>query len=155
MKLSNLYAGLSVLVPLGNSTPEGIYTGISYSFNFVNTPENTAFVKAHKDKYGVVPSDFTVNGYVGIKTLVEGIKKANTLDQEKVIDAMEGITVDTPGGPMTVRKFDHQAELGMFIGVTKKSPEFKDFLILEKLDYIPGSQTITPLEEVKALREKK
>jgi branched-chain amino acid transport system substrate-binding protein len=86
--------------------------------------------------------------------LVEGIKKAKTTDQEKVIDALEGITVETPGGPLTIRKFDHQGEMGMYVGVTKKSPEFSRFLILEKLDYIPGSQIIRPVEEVKALREK-
>ena len=39
------------------------------------------------------------------------------------------------------------------IGV-KKSPDFSRFLILEKLDYIPGSQIIRSVEEVKALREK-
>jgi branched-chain amino acid transport system substrate-binding protein len=154
MKVMCLHGGLSLLGPIGMVMPEGAYVGTNYFFNFVENPENKAFLQAYKDKYGVVPGDYSYLGYTGIKTLVEGIKKAKTTDQEKVIDALEGITIETPGGPLTIRKFDHQGEMGVYVGLTKKSPEFSRFLILEKLDYIPGSQIIRSVEEVKALREK-
>jgi branched-chain amino acid transport system substrate-binding protein len=155
MKALCLHGGLSLLAPIGLAMPEGVYVGTNYFFNFVDTPENTTFVQAYKEKYGIVPSDYAYIGYTGIKTLVEGIKKAKSVDQEKVIDALEGITIDTPGGPLTIRKYDHQGEMGIYVGITKKSPEFSSFLALEKLDYIPGSKIIRPLEEVKALREKR
>ncbi len=147
-------SGLSLLAPTGMMMPEGVYMSTNYFFSFLDTPENKAFVQGYKDKYGTVPADYSYLGYVGIKTLLEGIKRAKTTDQEKVIDALEGITVDTPGGPLTTRKYDHQGEMGFYVAITKKSPQFSGFLILEKLDYIPGSRCMMPVEEVKALREK-
>jgi branched-chain amino acid transport system substrate-binding protein len=155
MKVTTLHAGLPLLTPLGMIMPEGVYVGLNYFFNFVDNPENRAFVQAYKDRHGIVPSDYNNAGYIGIKTLVEGIRKAKTTDQEKVINAIEGATIETPAGPITIRKFDHQAEMCMYMGVTKKSPEFDRFLILEKLEYFPGSRIIRPVEEVKALREKR
>ncbi len=155
MKVMNLHGGLSLLAPIGMLMPEGIYVGANYFFNFVESPENKSFVQAYKDKYGIIPSDYSYLGYTGIKTLIEGIKKAKTIDQEKVIDALEGLTVETPGGPVTIRKFDHQGEMGMYVGITKKSPQFDRFLILDKIEYIAGSRIMRSVEEVKALREKK
>jgi len=155
MKVMNLHGGLSLLAPIGMVMPEGIYVGCNYFFNFVDNPENNSFVQAYRDKYGIIPSDYSYLGYTGIKALLEGIKKAKTTDQEKVIDTLEGITIETPGGPLTIRKFDHQGEMGMYVGVTKKSPQFDRFLILDKVEYVSGSRIIRPVEEVKALREKK
>jgi branched-chain amino acid transport system substrate-binding protein len=155
MKVTTLHAGLPLLAPLGMIMPEGVYVGLNYFFNFVDNPENKAFVQAYKDRHGIVPSDYNLFGYIGTKTLLEGIKKAKTTEQEKVIDAVEGATIESPAGPLTIRKFDHQGEMGIYLGVTKTSPEFSRFLILEKLEYFPGSRIIRPVEEVKALREKK
>jgi len=155
MKVACLHGGLSIMAPMGMAMPEGVYVGTNYFFNFVDNPENKVFVRTYKEKYGSIPGDYSYLGYAAIKTLVEGIKRAKTADQEWVIDALEGITVETPAGALTIRKFDHQGEMGMYVGLTKQSPEFSRFLVLEKLEYIPGSQIIRPVEEVKALREKK
>lgn len=155
MKVMCLHGGLSLLAPIGNLMPEGVYVGSNYFFNFVDNPENKTFVQAYKDKYGIIPSDYSYLGYTGIKTLVAGIRKAKTTDQEKVIDALEGLTVETPGGPVGLRKFDHQGEMGMYVGITKKSPQFGSFLILEKQEYVPGAKIMKSVEEVKAQREKK
>ncbi len=149
-----LHGGLSLLAPMGMAMPEGIYVGANYFFNFVDTQENKDFVQAYKDKYGIIPGDYSYLGYTGIKALLAGIEKAKTTDQEKVIDALEGATIETPGGPVTLRNYDHQGEMGMYVGVTKKSPQFERFLILEKVEHIPGSKIMRPVDEVKALRQK-
>ncbi len=155
MKAVFMHGGLSLLAPSGMVMPEGVYTSVNYFFNFVENPENKAFVQAYKDRNGIIPSDYSNAGYTGIKALLEGIKKAKTTDQEKVIDAMEGMTIDTPGGPLTIRKYDHQGEMNVYVGITKKSPQFDRFLILDQVDFVPGSKIIRPVEEVKALRGEK
>jgi branched-chain amino acid transport system substrate-binding protein len=75
------------------------------------------------------------------------------VDTEKFIDAMEGMTVDSPIGKLTMRDFDHQLMLPMFMGVTKKVPGY-DFLISTDIVTIPAEDAMPPVEEIKKLREK-
>jgi len=143
------------LAPIGNVMPEGVYVGTNYFFNFVDNPENKAFVEGYKKKYNIIPSDYSAAGYTGMKALLEGIKKAKTTDQEKVIDAIAGMTIEVPGGPLTIRKYDQQGEMSMYVGITKKSPDFPNFLILNQVEYVAGTRIIRSVDEVKALRQKK
>ena len=56
-----------------------------------------ARLKAYtKDEYG---SSWAIMGYIAMQCLVEGIKKANSTDTDKVAKAMLGMTFDTPIGP--------------------------------------------------------
>ena len=55
--------------------------------------------------------------------IAEAYKKAESLDTEKFIDALEGLQVQSPAGRIEMRACDHQAILPMYFGVTKLSPE--------------------------------
>ena len=48
--------------------------------------------------------------------LTEAIKKANSVDTDKVAKALLGLTIDTPIGKQTMRGKDHQANRGQFWG---------------------------------------
>jgi branched-chain amino acid transport system substrate-binding protein len=54
--------------------------------------------------------------------LVEGIKKAGSVDSDKVAKALEDLTIDTPFGKQTLRAKDHQADRGQFYGKMAKGP---------------------------------
>ena len=54
--------------------------------------------------------------YVGMQFLVEAIKKAGSVDSDKVSAAMMDLTIDTPIGKQTMRKKDQQANRGEFYG---------------------------------------
>jgi branched-chain amino acid transport system substrate-binding protein len=55
--------------------------------------------------------------------VVEALKKTSgDTSTEKLIAAMEGMTFDTPKGPMTFRKEDHQAMQSMFHFKIKADP---------------------------------
>jgi branched-chain amino acid transport system substrate-binding protein len=136
------------LDPLKDETPEGwIVTG--YPWNAVAIPDHAAFLKAYQAKYNDYPRLGSVVGYSTIKAAAAILAKANVTDSEKLVDAAEGIQVDTPFGPVTFRKSDHQSTLGAFVGKTA----LKDGKgVMVDVSYHDGSQYLPSDEEVKALR---
>ncbi len=77
-------------------------------------PENEMndwLVEQHKAKFnGEVPDLFTPGGMTAALAIVEAIKKTDgDTNADKLIEAMEGMSFDTPKGTMTFREEDHQA----------------------------------------------
>jgi branched-chain amino acid transport system substrate-binding protein len=68
------------------------------------------------------PSTWPVTTYVAMQFLVEAIKKANSVDSDKVSKALLDLTVDAPFGKQTLRASDHQADRGQFYGKMVKGP---------------------------------
>jgi branched-chain amino acid transport system substrate-binding protein len=136
------------LDPLKDETPEGwIVTG--YPWNAVAIPEHAAFLKAYQAKYSDYPRLGSVVGYTTLKAAAAILAKAKSTDSEKLVDAAEGISVDTPFGKVTFRKADHQSTLGAFIGKTA----LKDGKgVMVDVDYRDGAKYLPPESEVKALR---
>jgi branched-chain amino acid transport system substrate-binding protein len=59
-----------------------------------------------------------VVGYAMLKSAAAILAKAHSTDSEKLVDAAEGVSVETPFGPITFRAIDHQSTLGAFVGKT-------------------------------------
>ncbi len=55
-------------------------------------------------------------------------------------------------GKVTMRAYDHQAMLPMFMGVTRKAAGY-DFLIATDIVTIPGKEVMPSIEEIKATRK--
>jgi branched-chain amino acid transport system substrate-binding protein len=68
------------------------------------------------------PSTWPVTTYVAMQFLVEGIKKAGSVDSDKVAKALLDLTIDSPVGKQTLRASDHQADRGQFYGKMEKGP---------------------------------
>lgn len=145
---------LASLRPLGQDAPEGVIGTSNYHFYYPDTPENQAFVKDFKAKFNREPTVGAFYGFITAGFVQKAFEKAGKVDKEKFIDAMEGLTVPSPLGDITLRAFDHQVILPMYMGVTKKSPSY-DFLIASDIVLIPGDETMPTVDEIKALREKK
>ena len=64
----------------------------------------------------IPPGSAFFAGYCSARFLAEAIKKAGSLDSEKVVDALEGMKIDTPAGPITMRPCDHRATTPVFWG---------------------------------------
>ena len=140
--------------PLGKDMPEGIWGNAYDLFYWPDTPEHKRFIDAYLKKTGekYVPG-WAIQGYLGTHFLAQAIKKAGTIDTEKVIDALEGLTIQSPIGPMTIRAFDHQANRGQVWGKTKFDPKL-GFTVLEDIRYIGTEGLIHTVDEIKVLREK-
>ncbi|MBI4797889.1 MAG: ABC transporter substrate-binding protein [Desulfarculus sp.] len=144
---------LSTLKPLGLDAPEGVIGSSNYFFYYPATPANKAFVEEFKKAYGREPKVGALYGYLTARFIIEGYKKAGALDKEKLINAIEGMTLDSPVGPVTLRAEDHQALLPMYMGVTKKAPGY-DFLIAGDIVTISGQDAAPSLEDIKKARAK-
>jgi branched-chain amino acid transport system substrate-binding protein len=141
----------SNLAPLGMDAPQGVLGTSNYHFYYPDTPKNRAFVKAFKDAYGREPKVGALYGYLAGQFIIKGLEKAGKMDREKFIDAVEGMRVDSPVGEIEMRAFDHQAMLPMFMGVTKKVPEYP-FLIAGDIVTIPAKDLMPSIEEIKKAR---
>ncbi len=141
----------AVLKPLGPEAPEGVMGTMDYHFYYPDTPANRAFVKAYKDAYGEPPGFPAFHAYITAHFIAKAFRKAGSLDKEKFIDAMEGLKVDSPVGQIEMRACDHQAVLPLFLGVTKKVPEY-DFVISTDIITVPGYAVMPSCEEIKKAR---
>ena len=141
----------AVLKPLGLEAPEGVMGTMDYHFYYPDTAENRAFVKAFQDAYGRYPGFPAFHGYITAHFIAKALKKAGAMDREKFIDALEGLTIDSPVGKVEMRAYDHQVVLPIFMGVTKKVPEY-DFLISTDIVTVPGKDVMPTIEEIKAAR---
>lgn len=142
---------LSTLIPLGGEAPEGVIGTSNYFFYYPETPENKAFVKDFQAAYERYPKVGALYGYITARFIQKAFEKAGTVDIEKFIDAMEGLSVDSPVGSLTIRAYDHQVMFPMFMGVTKKSSEY-DFLVADDIVTIPGEEVMPSVEEIKKAR---
>ena len=131
----------ATLAPLGLDAPEGVLGTSNYHFYYPDTPKNKAFAKSFKDIYGREPKVGALYGYLAAQFITKALRKAGKLDREKFINALEGMKVDSPIGEIEMRAYDHQAMLPMYMGVTKKVPEYP-FLIGSDIITIPAKDAI-------------
>lgn len=142
---------LATLKPLGLEAPEGVLGTSNYHFYYPENAANKAFVKEFKDRFKREPTVGALYGYITAHFIEQAYKKAGKIDKEKFVDALEGMTVASPVGNVTIRAYDHQVILPMFMGVTKKSPEYP-FLIAADVTVIPGEQLMPSVEDIKKAR---
>lgn len=142
---------LSTLKPLGLDAPEGVIGTSNYFYYYPETPANKVFVEKFEKAYGRKPAVGAVYGLLTAKYIFGAYEKAGAIDTEKLIDHVEGMTVDSPIGPVTMRAFDHQAMLPMFMGWTKKADGY-DYLIATDIMTIPGEEVMPDIEEIKKAR---
>lgn len=113
--LSLLTGEPEYLAPMGAETPEGwIVTG--YPWDQIDTPEHLAFVEAYQAKYDDFPRLASLLGYSIPYVIKAMLDKAGSTETEAMVDALKGLEVATPTGPITMRAIDHQATMGAWVG---------------------------------------
>ncbi|MGV3494461.1 MAG: substrate-binding domain-containing protein [Ramlibacter sp.] len=86
-----------------------------YYYKFPKNAANDWLVAEHQKRFQSPPDFFTAGGFSAAMAVVGALKKTSgDTSTNKLIAAMEGMTFDTPKGPMTFRKEDHQAMQSMF-----------------------------------------
>jgi len=144
---------LSTLKPLGLEAPEGVIGTSNYFFYYPTTTANKNFVKKFESAYSRRPAVGAVYGLLAAKFIFGAYKQAGKVDTEKFIDNVEGMWVNSPVGKVTMRAYDHQAMLPMFMGVTKKVAGY-DFLIATDIVTISGKDVMPSIAEIKKARGK-
>ena len=80
-------------------------------------------------------SAWPVMGYIGVQVFAAAAEKAKSLEDDALIGALEGLTIETPVGSRTIDPKTHEANTGQFWGPMKKSPGH-DFRIMDPVTYI-------------------
>ncbi len=136
--------------PLKGEAPEGwLVTG--YPWYDIKTPAHDKFLAAYQKKFNDYPRTGSLVGYNVMMAVAAMLKKAGTTDTEKMVDAMEGLTYDSPVGPVLFRKIDHQSTMGAYVGYTTLKDgkgKMVDWSYKDGKDFLPGD------DEVKQLRAK-
>ncbi|EJM97744.1 ABC-type branched-chain amino acid transport system, periplasmic component [Herbaspirillum sp. YR522] len=136
------------LDPLRAEAPTNwIVTG--YPWYAINTAEHKKFVDAYRKKFNDYPRNGSLVGYSALVSIAAGIRKAGSVDADKLAAAFSGLQVDTPVARITYRPQDHQSTLGAFVGRTGQ----KDGRgIMTSFTYVDGATLQLPDAEVKKLR---
>lgn len=138
--------------PLKDEAPQGwLVTG--YPWDKIKTPEHLAFVQAYQKKYNDYPRLGSIVGYVTMKSLAAGIAKAGSTDTKKLVEAFEGLRVDSPFGPFSYRAADHQATMGAYVGKTaleNGKSTMVDFKYVDGGAVLPGDDAVKKLRPASA-----
>jgi branched-chain amino acid transport system substrate-binding protein len=114
-------------VAAGPQAFDGVIGGCSFYWGledkFASTKAfNTAFSKMYDGK---LPSDYGALGYGGVRTVLEAVKNAGSVDTDKVITALEALKYDYYKGPQYYRKCDHQSVQSVLV-IKSKSKDLKN-----------------------------
>jgi len=100
-------------------------------------------------RFAAEPDAAALIGYMGFQAIAAGLARAGTTDTEALVAAFRGLEYDSPIGRIRIRRGDHQATVGNWIGTTairNGQAVVADPVFLDGADYLP------PEEEVALLR---
>ena len=100
---------------LKDETPKGwIVTG--YPWDQIDSREHASFAANYYRRFKEYPKVGSVVGYATMQAIFAAIRKANSLDNEKLVMALRGLKFSTPFGPAEFRAIDHQSTMGAYVG---------------------------------------
>ena len=124
-------AGLTKEIPLSSTTfattdalvlQPNEYEGLTVCQNYmedIQNPANAAFLAGFKKRFPdeVPVTELAMSSYQGVLLWAEGVKRANSTDRMKVIEALEGgISMDMPSGKVVLDKQTHHCTLDIYLG---------------------------------------
>ncbi len=135
------------LDPLKDEAPKGwIVTG--YPADQITDAAHRKFFDAYKAMFGEAPKTGSLVGYNTMASVAALLAKAKSLDTETLVDTMEGLSLDTPSGPVTYRAIDHQSTMGAWVGRTDVKDGkgvMVDWYYAEGGDYLPSDAEVMKL----------
>ena len=135
------------LDPLKNEAPEGwLVTG--YPWYDIEGPQHLRFVKNYKEKFNDYPRMGSLVGYNVMMAVATMLQKANSTQTEEMVNAMEGLAFDSPVGPITFRKIDHQSTMGAYVGrvaLVKGKGIMINWKYADGKDYLPGDAEVNQM----------
>ena len=119
---------------LGKDHPEGIIAGAHANYHFTNPPGETwplnkQFVEKFHRRWNEYPNYAAEGAYTALYLMKAAVEKANRLaggwpDNEQIVAALEGISIASPAGFISIRPQDHSAYKDVVIGFSKNLPQY-------------------------------
>ncbi len=146
----NLLAGEpEYLDTLKDETPEGWWV-TGYPWKEIQTPAHKKFLDAYQKRWKDYPRQGSVVGYAAVYTAANAIRKAKSAETEKMVEALRGLEMGTPFGPIVWRAVDHQSTMGAYVGqLGRKAGQG----VMVNWRFADGANFLPPYAEIKALRK--
>jgi branched-chain amino acid transport system substrate-binding protein len=146
----NLLAGEpEYLDTLKDETPEGWWV-TGYPWSEIKTPEHRKFLDAYQKRWKDYPRQGSVVGYTAVYTVANAVRKAKSADTEKLVEALKGLEMQSPFGPILWRPIDHQSTMGAYVGQLAKKGG-KGTMVNWR--YADGAKVQPSEQEIRALRK--
>jgi branched-chain amino acid transport system substrate-binding protein len=92
----------------------------------INTEANKQFIETFKKEKGYYPSWTRGKAYSAVMFWAEAMKKAGSEDVDAVIKAWEGLSYDGPAGTWTMRAYDHQVQMPVWVAeIVAENPYYE------------------------------
>ena len=137
------------LDPLKEETPDGWWV-TGYPWSQIDTPEHKAFRDAYQKRWKDYPRQGSVVGYTAVHAVANAVRKAKSAETEKLVEALKGLQMQTPFGPITWRAIDHQSTMGAYVGQLAKKGTTGTMV---NWRYADGAKYQPSDQEVRALRK--
>ncbi|MEW6273849.1 MAG: substrate-binding domain-containing protein [Bacillota bacterium] len=117
-----------------------------YYYGLPKNKVNDWLVEEHKKRFNGQPPDlFTPGGFAAAAAIVQALTKTGgDPNADKLIEAMEGMSFETPKGTMTFRKEDHQALQTLYHIKFEKKDGF-DYPVPTLIREIKPEETVPPV----------
>jgi branched-chain amino acid transport system substrate-binding protein len=140
------------LAPGGNILPvmktwknyAGTEGTIYYYYAFPKNKMNDWLVAEHTRRFKAPPDMFTAGGFAAASAVFSALSKVPSGNGDQLVAAMEGMQFETPKGPMSFRKEDHQALQSMYHFRIKKDQK-NEWDLLELVREIPAAELPLPV----------
>lgn len=139
---------MDLVVDATGDATEGIVGTMEYGAS-IDTPENKEFVAAWMKKYDRPPTNNEGLSFVGVNTILEGVKLAGSVDPKDISKALAGASYQTVFGEATMRAADNQLVIPNYIGKVESVDGKLRPVVIETF---PASLTPEPSGECKMAR---
>jgi len=130
-------AAMDVLEGLGPEMPDNVWISGRYFFRYPDNKTNNEWVARFRKRWNHYPAYVSETGYSSIYAIKAAVEKAGSKETKAVIQALEGMEMDSPAGKRVFRKEDHQAIYEVPWGKTVSDPKFP-FKVMGEQKVIPA-----------------
>jgi branched-chain amino acid transport system substrate-binding protein len=130
-------AAMDVLEGLGKEMPDNVWISGRYFFMYPDNNRNNEWVARFKKRWNHYPAYVSETGYSTMYAIKKAVEAAGSKETSQVIEALEGMMLDSPAGYRVFRKEDHQAIYDVPWGLTTSDPKYP-FKVMGKQVLIPA-----------------
>lgn len=134
--------------------PKGVIGGGYYPYWLIDNPVSNEYWRKFHKVSGGMNASISVSGTITVYAIKQAMEKAKSTNMEKVIDALEGMDLNTMVGKVKIRACDHQIMWPFWIGTITVSPDLPWAHITDAVVLDPEKQYMS-CSEINAAREKK
>ena len=118
------YGGsLGAVAALGEGSVDTLYQVTEGITNLDAPEEQYTLIEEYKDRFP--DYDYYYHrAFMAVKMLGEAADKAGSSDPVEVAKALEGLSIEGPYGPVTMRAEDHQAQQNLYISTVSKDVKY-------------------------------